>query len=122
MTSHALQRVVVAVAVAGGAAAAVVLLPRWRARRKIRRMPKIELHAHLNGSIRRATLAELAAAKFAPGAATTWPPASTDLGGDGSLRPGFWSRASPRPVHGRSRSQPRRRRDASTDDPHLAAA
>ena len=50
-------------AAATGLAAAVAahLLRRWRDRRRVRRMTKVELHAHLNGSIRPATLRRLAA-------------------------------------------------------------
>ena len=49
-------------AATGLAAAAVAhLLRRWRDRRRIRIMTKVELHAHLNGSIRPATLKRLAA-------------------------------------------------------------
>ena len=50
-------------AAATGLAAAVAahLLRRWRDRQRIRNMTKVELHAHLNGSIRPATLRRLAA-------------------------------------------------------------
>ena len=50
-------------AAATGLAAAVAahLLRRWRDRRRITRMTKVELHAHLNGSIRPKTLKRLAA-------------------------------------------------------------
>ena len=50
-------------AAATGLAAAVAahFLRRWRDRRRITRMTKVELHAHLNGSIRPATLRRLAA-------------------------------------------------------------
>ena len=50
-------------AAATGLAAAVAahILRRWRDCRRIRRMTKVELHAHLNGSIRPATLRRLAA-------------------------------------------------------------
>ena len=55
------KRLLAAAATGLAAAVAAHLLRRWRDRRRIARMTKVELHAHLNGSIRPATLRRLAA-------------------------------------------------------------
>jgi len=54
-------RLVAAAAAGLAAALAAHVYQRWRMRRRIRRMTKVELHAHLNGSIRPTTLRRLAA-------------------------------------------------------------
>ena len=54
-------RLLAAAATGLAAGIAAHLLRRWRDRRRIRIMTKVELHAHLNGSIRPATLKRLAA-------------------------------------------------------------
>lgn len=63
--NHAMQPQKVRLLGAAGAGLAAALAAhvyqRWRMRRRIRRMTKVELHAHLNGSIRPTTLRRLAA-------------------------------------------------------------
>ena len=73
---HAMQpqkaRLVAAAAAGLAAALAAHVYQRWRMRRRIRRMTKVELHAHLNGSIRPTTLRRLAAERGLDAISVAW--------------------------------------------------